>query len=162
MTTMESSINLPKFFIFIILSINLAGCKSDVSFELINKAGVTVELFWVNPAGRDLHPISSPGVGIANATAFRLSSFVGHEFEVREMPSERTGECANENKVCHSTNFVVPETENECKLFACCTHLHIVLRHVLGPLVVAFIHHALLLVMESNATAFPAPTQTCS
>ena len=46
-----------------------------------------------------------------------FDSYVGHEFEIREMPAAESGECDNENNVCNSATFTVLEDGHECKLF---------------------------------------------
>ena len=59
---------------------------------------------------------------IMNGGDFSLNSYVGHEFEVREMPSSRTGLCVSEDQTCRNGFFVVSENEeqSECDVVLCC------------------------------------------
>ena len=77
-------------------------------------------VYWIHPDTRDVHIMSNPFV--MNGASFPLNSYVGHEFEVRELPSEATGECKSEDQTCRSTYFVVSENnaQSKCNLFKCC------------------------------------------
>jgi len=44
---------------------------------------------------------------------FPLNTFVGHEFEMRELPSEKTGACKSEDQVCRQASFVVSENDDQ-------------------------------------------------
>ena len=44
---------------------------------------------------------------------FPLNSFVEHEFEVRELPSSKTGVCKSEDKVCRITTMIVSEGDEQ-------------------------------------------------
>lgn len=44
---------------------------------------------------------------VMNGANFPLNSFIGHEFEVRELPSASTGLCKSEGQVCRTTLFTV-------------------------------------------------------
>lgn len=50
---------------------------------------------------------------IMNGADFALNSFVGHEFELREMPSPSTGMCKSEDQVCRNGFFVVSQNEDQ-------------------------------------------------
>lgn len=45
-------------------------------------------------------------------TKLELNSYVGHTFEVRELPSVKTGECGVDN-VCHAVHFLVKDDSEE-------------------------------------------------
>ena len=53
---------------------------------------------------------------IANGGDFGLNSYIGHEFEVRELPSTRTGNCESEDQTCRNGFFVVSENDDQRKL----------------------------------------------
>jgi hypothetical protein len=55
--------------------------------------------------------MSSPNV--MHGASFPLNSFVGHEFELRELPSATSGECKGEDKVCHTATFAVSENDDQ-------------------------------------------------
>ena len=50
---------------------------------------------------------------IANGGDFALNSFIGHEFEVRELPSTRTGNCESEDQTCRNGFFVVSGNDDQ-------------------------------------------------
>jgi len=75
--------------------------------NILNESGTKIEIYWIHPDTRDAHIMSNPFV--MNGASFPLNSYVGHEFEVRELPSEATGECKSEDQTCRSTYFVVSQ-----------------------------------------------------
>ena len=82
--------------------------------QIINDGGNTfvVEVFWVNPQTKAEVRMSDPH--ILPGTEFKLDSYVGHEFSVREKPSLKDGgECKNEDKVCRYVSFKVSENDNQ-------------------------------------------------
>jgi hypothetical protein len=64
-----------------------------------------VEVYWIHPQTRAGSLMTTPN--ILNGALFTLNSFIGHEFEARELPSEKTGHCKSEDKICNKANFVV-------------------------------------------------------
>jgi predicted GIY-YIG superfamily endonuclease len=44
---------------------------------------------------------------------FPLNTFVGHEFEMREVPSEKTGVCRSPDQTCRQASFVISENDNQ-------------------------------------------------
>ena len=50
---------------------------------------------------------------IMNGGDFALNSFIGHEFEVRELPSTRTGLCESKDQTCRNGFFVVSENDDQ-------------------------------------------------
>jgi hypothetical protein len=90
------------------------GISTDRPIRLFNDAGVKVEVYWINPTTRAASLMSTPS--IYDGAQMPLNSFVGHEFELREVPAADTGACANEDKVCHSVNFLVSENDNQGEL----------------------------------------------
>jgi len=79
--------------------------------QIINETGRRLEVFWVSVDTGELIP-TLPAPVVAGATA-SLNSFMTHTFELREMPSTKTGECSGENNVCHAVRFTVNENQNQ-------------------------------------------------
>lgn len=50
---------------------------------------------------------------IMNGASFPLNSFVGHEFEARELPSVATGQCKGEDQQCRVSYFEVSENDSQ-------------------------------------------------
>jgi hypothetical protein len=51
--------------------------------------------------------------GVFSGATFPLQTFVGHEFELRELPSEKTGVCDSPDQTCRSATFVISENDNQ-------------------------------------------------
>jgi len=80
--------------------------------KIMNSSGARVEVYWVNPDTRDTVLMSNPN--IANGGDFALNSFVGHEFEVRELPSVKTGLCdLSDDQTCLNGYFVVSGNDDQ-------------------------------------------------
>ena len=56
--------------------------------KILNESGSKVEIYWIHPNTGALALMSSPNV--LNGASFNLNSFIGHEFEIRELPSTKT------------------------------------------------------------------------
>ena len=83
--------------------------------KILNESGSRVEVYWIHPTTRATSLMSSPHV--FNGAAFPLNSFVGHEFEVRELPSQSTGLCnITGDETCHSGYFTVSENDDQSEL----------------------------------------------
>lgn len=82
--------------------------------QILNEAtnSFAIEVFWVNPNTREEVRMSDPHV--LPGTEFKLDSFVGHEFSIREKPSVKDGgECKNPDKVCRHAFFQVSENDDQ-------------------------------------------------
>jgi hypothetical protein len=88
----------------------------DRAVRLVNGSGSKVEVYWIDVSTRNAVLMSTPFV--YDGADFPINSFVGHEFEVRELPSSKTGTCASPDNVCRVANFVVSESDNQCKFIA--------------------------------------------
>ena len=55
--------------------------------KILNESGSRVEIYWIHPQTRELTLMSAPNV--LNGATFNLNSFIGHEFEIRELPSTK-------------------------------------------------------------------------
>ena len=53
---------------------------------------------------------------IMSGADFNLNSFIGHEFELREKPSTKTGKCKSEDQTCrnHFVTVSPNEDQGEC------------------------------------------------
>lgn len=78
---------------------------------ILNESGSRVEIYWVHPTTREGSLMSTPN--IMNGASFPLNSFVGHEFEVRELPSVKSGVCAGEEQTCRSNYFTVSANDDQ-------------------------------------------------
>jgi hypothetical protein len=85
--------------------------STERAIRMFNEAGVKVEIYWINPTTRETVLMSAPF--IYDGAQFPLNSFVGHEFEVREVANIQTGDCSSGDKTCHSTTFVVTDHDNQ-------------------------------------------------
>lgn len=86
-----------------------------------NNSGRRVDVLWMNtlePKGPDgkflLQSNSENGEGYAYGADAGISSYIGHAFEVQEMPAKSTGKCFNEIK-CRSGYFKVNQEEDQGK-----------------------------------------------
>ena len=59
---------------------------------------------------------------ILHGASFALNSFIGHTFQVRELPAKKTGVCAGEDETCRVDHFTVNanQDQGEFSLFICC------------------------------------------
>jgi hypothetical protein len=81
------------------------------AIKIMNHSGSRLEVYWIHPQTREGTLMSSPIV--MNGADFPLNSYVGHEFEIRELPSKKTGECISEDQTCRSTYFTVSENDDQ-------------------------------------------------
>lgn len=92
------------------------------SVRVLNESGVKIDLFWIHPETRQLADSHSSGEGVMYGAETGISSYVGHTFEVQEMPG-RFGECLH--KLCRKAYFTVNRNEEQCKyLFHPQEHRH--------------------------------------
>jgi hypothetical protein len=85
------------------------GRPVDRAIRLLNESGSKLEVYWVNSQTGDRVLMSTPVVH--SGAVMPLNSFVGHEFEIHEVPSTKTGEC--KDQTCHSGSFVVSENDDQ-------------------------------------------------
>lgn len=79
------------------------------AIQFKNYSGRRIEVHWVHPQTGQTVLQSKPF--IKNGSTLFLNSFVGHEFQLREMPSASTGEC--ENTECAVGYATVSENEEQ-------------------------------------------------
>jgi len=81
------------------------------NIKIINHSGTKVELYWIHPDTREGSLMSNPN--ILNGADFSLDSFIGHEFEARELPSAKSGVCTRDDKTCGAGLFAVSENDEQ-------------------------------------------------
>lgn len=85
------------------------------NIKILNESGSRVEIHWIHPETREASLMSSPNV--MNGASFPLNSYVGHEFEVRELPSVKSGVCGGTedggDQTCKSKFFEVSENDDQ-------------------------------------------------
>lgn len=79
--------------------------------HIINRSEVKVDIFWVNPSTQER--VMSVDTGILRGTESVINSYIGHEFEVIELPKKTTGKCVGENDECRKGSFVVTSNEDQ-------------------------------------------------
>lgn len=81
--------------------------------KIINQSGSKLELYWIHPDTREGSLMSSPY--ILNGADFALNSFVGHEFEIRELPSAKSGGVctSSADQTCRTDLFAVSENDEQ-------------------------------------------------
>jgi 2OG-Fe(II) oxygenase superfamily len=70
------------------------GTNRHIKF--MNDSGSKIEVYWVHPDTRETVLMSAPNVMVG--ADFPLDSYVGHEFEIREVPDGPNGECRHKKK----------------------------------------------------------------
>ncbi|KAL3773810.1 hypothetical protein ACHAW5_004103 [Stephanodiscus triporus] len=82
----------------------------------MNESGRRVEVHWINPDDGSFVLQSTPD--ILNGASLNLNSYVGHNFEVRELPGKKTGVCAGEDQTCRVDRFTVKSTHDQVVIIA--------------------------------------------
>ena len=82
----------------------------------MNRSGVKIDAFWVHPQTRQLADSNTEG-GIVHGADAPISSYIGHTFEVQELPKLKTGKCEQEE--CRRTRFTVSSNEGQGTCLLC-------------------------------------------
>jgi hypothetical protein len=78
-----------------------------------NNSGRRVDVMWVNVhANPETFHSQNGGEGYAYGGDTHILSYVGHTFEVRELPSKKTGKCRYDDE-CQKARFTVNDQENQ-------------------------------------------------
>ena len=85
--------------------------------KILNESGSKVEIYWIHPNTGERVIMSAPNV--LNGASFNLNSFIGHEFEIRELPSSKTGICKGEEQTCRTNFLSVTENSEQSKWCGC-------------------------------------------
>lgn len=99
-------ITLGTLLLSILLKVTTAG--PERSIQIMNQSGAKVAIHWMHPQTGDLLLQGE----VLNGASLNLNSFVGHEFEVRELPSKITGVCSG-GDTCEVDYFKVSQNENQ-------------------------------------------------
>ena len=81
--------------------------------KIFNQSGSRVEVYWVHPTTLERTLTSFPDV--LNGATFSVNTYVGHQFEIREVPSKTTLSCQSEDQRCRSGYFTVSENDEQRK-----------------------------------------------
>ena len=93
--------------------------KTPESREIFiqNDTGRRIDVMWINTFVKPhtFHSNSPDEMGYAYGSSTGIDSYIGHEFEVRELPSKTTKECLFGIDACRKAHFKVSLEENQCK-----------------------------------------------
>ena len=88
-----------------------SSTKADRKIFVRNNTGRRIALHWVHPTTNERSLMSQPY--IANTAEFELGSYVSHQFEVEELPSDKTQRCRGEDSSCRTAQFAVSDNERQ-------------------------------------------------
>ena len=83
------------------------------SIRVINESGASIDLFWIHSETGLLADSNTDGEGIMYGGETGISSYVGHQFEVQEMPSKSSRSC--KRKLCRKAYFTCNANEDQCE-----------------------------------------------
>jgi hypothetical protein len=86
---------------------------TERSIRIMNQSGVRTDAFWINSQTRELAESQTDGKGITYGADTGISSYVGHSFEIQELPNAKTKKCRR--KMCRKAYLTVNENEEQCK-----------------------------------------------
>jgi hypothetical protein len=100
-----------RFVVVVVAVVSVVVAAADDesrSVTIVNESGRRVEVRWIDPHGGGV-PVLQSDPDLPHGASLELNSFAGHVFEVRELPSERTGACgaAGEGRTCGVDRFAV-------------------------------------------------------
>lgn len=101
-------------YVSFITILGVEAVPAQRNIQILNQSGKRVEIYWIHADTGELVKQTDPFV--MNGATFPLNSFVGHSFEVRELPNSKSGECGypgDLEKVCRSTHFTVNENDSQ-------------------------------------------------
>jgi len=81
--------------IIFILELNGANVSADEqrSLSLLNASNKKIEVHWIESGSGKRHLMSDPHIN--EDEVLSINTYVGENFEIDELPSERSGECGN-------------------------------------------------------------------
>jgi hypothetical protein len=117
----------------ILLLLLLASCDSakdtSRSINIINHAGFTVDVYWINRWKND-ELVLNTADGILNGASTSLNTFVTHEFQLLEVPSKKSGKCRQDE--CRTATFQVNANTGQSKSFLSTSGMSCHSRHSLS------------------------------
>ena len=81
------------------------------SLFIINESDRRVEVHWIHPETSEMVLTSTPDV-LAGAS-FAVNSYVGHSFQIRELPGKKSQACEGPGQVCRIASFTVNENSDQ-------------------------------------------------
>jgi hypothetical protein len=101
------------FYTLMLLALHVCAARSGGSrglgraIKILNESGMRIAVYWIHPNTRDASPMTDSD-GVVNGAEFPLDSYVGHEFELRELNCESSA-----NKSCRQAFFKVSENDEQ-------------------------------------------------
>ena len=97
------------------LCTNIHAADTSRSITIMNKSGRRVDIHWVHPDTNEMVLQTDPD--ILNGASMDLNSYVGHTFQVRELPAKKTGVCGGEDETCRIDHFTVNANKDQGEKF---------------------------------------------
>lgn len=99
-----------------ILGMSRREAPNSRKVNFVNQSGRRVDVLWINRSTNPISYVSNSenGEGYPYGATQGINSFIGHEFEIREMSSKRTGQC-NVPGDCQTGYFQVNDQEGQSK-----------------------------------------------
>lgn len=107
----QASLSLASLGVAVLCLLVGANGSVDRSVRIRNDSGVRVEVHWVHPITQQTSLMSAPHV--SDGATFPLDTYVGHSFQLREVPHEVTGESESNDQTCRVATFNVTEDEDQ-------------------------------------------------
>jgi hypothetical protein len=89
----------------------LEGNVNSRNIVVYNKAAAKIDIFWIHPVTNELAPSNTNGDGIVYGAYSGVNSYVGHQFEVQEIPDPTTHKCKYQH--CRKAHFNCSQFENQ-------------------------------------------------
>ena len=119
-TTLKSGIALLVLIVAVVHGATQSSKRGvNRHIKFMNDSGSKVEIYWVHPDTRETVLMSNPTVMVG--AEFPLDSYVGHEFEIREVPDGPNGECRHKKKQQQPTTSQADEEEDDLT----CRHTYV-------------------------------------
>lgn len=110
------------------ISAKVARYAPEAQITIINASPSKTGVWWINPnPAEDNMFISELNVN----DRMPLNSYTGHDFEVRELGDDQTGECNSKDRTCRITRFTVKSGDQQ--FFAVNDHFEIEYEDILQP-----------------------------
>ena len=98
--------------ILLLLVVHVAQAADTArSIQIMNESTRRVDIHWIHPDTGEMVLQSTPD--ILHGASFALNSYVGHTFQVRELPAKKTGVCGGEGEVCRVDHFTVNSNQDQ-------------------------------------------------
>lgn len=89
----------------------MAYSDNDRTITIMNESSRRIEVHWIDPQTGEMVLQSDPD--ILDGASLALESYVGHAFEVRELPAKKTGVCAGIDQTCRVNHFTVSNNNEQ-------------------------------------------------